>query len=170
MEVARGRQAGRRGRIPKGGRNQPVRADGPPGPGQLSVSARRRPRRSVPEKAVELEPSNTLANRALATFYLGTRRAAEAEPYLKAVAQADTSAQCAGQARAGRLLRRSMNRRGRRHESARGARDQGRPSRPPTRIAVIDYQRKGARGRQQEIDEVLARSEDVPALLTRRAS
>ena len=38
------------------------------------------------KRALEVDPKHVLANRALAVFYMGSRRPAEAEPYLKTVA------------------------------------------------------------------------------------
>ena len=85
-------QAGGRGGVSKGRRDKPEPVSGAPRAGQFPAGrpVGRRGRRRRCSRAAELDPANPLAHRALAAFYMGTRRPAEAEPHLKALADADT--------------------------------------------------------------------------------
>ncbi len=70
-------------------RSRSTRARSTPGwrwPTSSGPPATRPGRRGVLKRALDVDPKHVLANRALAVFYMGSRRAAEAEPYLKTVA------------------------------------------------------------------------------------
>ena len=92
IQAARGRQQEAEDAFRKAVATNPERADVHLALANFlwsAIARMRRRRRSG--KPSTLEPGNSLANRALATFYLSTRRAPEAEKYLRAAAETDTN-------------------------------------------------------------------------------
>lgn len=118
--------------------------------------------------ALALDPKNPLARRALATLYLFSNRGAEAEPHLKALADADTSASSPLKlALADYYIR--MNRVDDGLKVLEGlATQSGSAAAAKTRLAVIDMARKDPVSARKTIDEVLQKDpKNVPALLVK---
>jgi len=118
--------------------------------------------------ALALEPGNLLAHRALVAFYMASGRAPEAEPHMKALAESDKTASAPLKlALADYYLAINRTDDGMKvlEEVSQGKQAFAAAA---TRMAAVEYVKKGAAEGNRRIDEVLAKDpKNVPALIVK---